>query len=1235
MTDNSVPRGWLSRLAGYCWRHRRSLVLSIGAAALATSLNVLLPVIERFVIDDAVIADSRPLLPLILALVLAAAGIFGLTFVRRYFGGRLAMDVQHDLRTDMFASLTRLDGTRQDELDTGQVVARSTTDLALVQGLLSVLPNLTGNVLLFVLSMVAMLIMSPLLTSVTLVVVPALWWLASRSRTRLFPATWYAQQRTADVAGVVEAAVTGVRVVKGFGQEDRELDRLDATATRLYAARMRAVRFTARYAPALQTVPSLGQVGVVALGGWLALRGEISLGTFLAFCTYLTQMNAPVHMLTGLLAVAQQARASVVRVFDVVDALPEVTERPGARELAPGPGAVELDGVTFGYLASEPVLRDVTLRVAPGETLALVGRPGSGKSTIAQLLPRFYDVQDGAVRIDGQDVRNVTIGSLRATIGVVQDESFLFSDTVAANIAYGMLDASRERIEAAARAAEADGFIRDLPAGYDTVVGERGLTLSGGQRQRIALARALLTDSRIVLLDDATSAVDARVEADIQRNLRRILAGRTTLLIAHRRSTLRLADRIAVLDAGRVAAVGTHDELVAGSPLYRELLAEPEPGATAEDPTPEPEPEPVVDKARIKAAKKAMKAGLGLDGSTGGGASALMSSMPATPQLVAQVAALPPADDTPEVPAAAARRAEPGFTLWRLLRRFRLALLVALLLVTADAGLALALPSVVRASVDNGVRRGSAATLLSIAAAGLTVVLAAWLVQVILVRVTGRTSERLLYTLRVKIFAQLQRLGLDYYEREMTGRIITRMTTDVDALSVFLQTGLVTAVVGAFTFVGIMVTLVVLDAQLALVVFIVLPPLFAATVWFRARTARAYRDAREKVGTVNAHLHEQMAGLRVAQSFRREDHALQRFASHSNAYRASRVRAQQYLAMYFPFVQFLTDVAAALALAVGAGRVHDGTLTVGALIAYLLYIDLFFTPIQRLSQIFDAYQQAVVALARIRELLATPTSTPVREDARPVPARLTGDIRLEGVCFTYPDSGRAALAGIDLHVPAGTTLALVGETGAGKSTLAKLLARYYDVSAGAILVDGADLRDWDLTGYRRRIGVVPQEAYLSAGTVRDAIAYGRPDATDAAVEEAARATGAWEAICRLPGGLEYPVGERGRNLSAGQRQLIALARAHLVDPDILLLDEATAALDLATEAAVTRAAQALARRRTTVLIAHRLSTAAAADRIVVLADGRIAECGAHEELLATGGRYAAMWAALGTDQAVR
>ncbi|MFF0542931.1 ABC transporter ATP-binding protein [Nocardia thailandica] len=1215
--------GWLTRLWRLCRRHPGLLVILAASILTGAAVEIAAPLVTKRAVDAAGLGDTAVIGAAALVLLLLALARFLATFARRLWAGKLSLDVQHTLRVSLLSSLQRLDGAGQDGLRTGQVVSRSITDLQLVQGFLAMVPWSGLAALQFVLAVGVMLVLSPPLALAALLVAPAMGVVVWRRRPVLYAATWSAQQRAAELAEHVEQTVTGVRVVKGFGQEARMVDLLEAHGRALYAERMRAARINSRFAPTVSALPQAGLVTVIAGGGWLALRGTIGIGTFLAFTAYLATMTASARTITSVVVMAQLTRAAADRVFEVIDTGPEHTDPPRPAELPDRPLGVEFDRVSFGFEPGRRVLTDLDLRVAPGETVAIIGPAGSGKSTLSLLLPRFYRPDAGAIRLTTRadpaapsgraiDLADLRAADLRAAVGVVFDDPFLFSDTIAANIALGRPGATDEEIRAAAKAAAADAFVTALPDGYDTVVGERGLTLSGGQRQRIALARVLLNRPRVLVLDDATSAVDAVTEAEIFANLPDP-GDRTTIILAHRESTLAHADRVIRLPGPPPTPTAPTE---AGAAARTPGSATDTPGAPSRPARPAADAPPRPGQYAFANAA---------------------DNVAETPELRRTLASLPPATESPG-PSAGLRAPEPGFSLPRLLRPVRALVAVVAVLLVADALIGVAFPPLVRYAIDAGVSGANEAALARAAIAGVVLVAAGWVVAAASTVLTARTGERVLFALRVRSYAHLQRLGLDYYEREMSGRIMTRMTTDVDALSTFLQTGVATTAVAVLTLAGIAVALVVLDAGLAVVVLATLPPLIVATVAFRKVSSVTYRVSRERISAVNADFHENIAGLRAVQAARHEPVAADRFATFSRRYRDARLRSQRAIAAYFAFVGAWADAAQAAVIFFGARAVADGSTSPGSLVAFILYLGLLFFPIQQLSQVFDGYQQARVGLRRIGELLRTPSSIAADPpDAVAVTGRLRGEITFDDVHFRYPGTSTPALCGVGFTVPAGATLALVGATGAGKSTVVKLLARLYDIpseTTGTIRVDGIDLRKFMLTDYRSRLGIVPQEAHLFTGDVASNIAFGQPDATPDDIERAAARVGASEMIAALPRKMDQPVGERGRGLSAGQRQLVALARAELVDPDLLLLDEATATLDPATEASVLVASSSLSRGRTTVVVAHRLATAARADLVAVIDHGRVAEFGTHAELVAAGGPYARLWAAAGAGDGI-
>ena len=545
--------------------------MSFVLAALARGAAAVIPYLVGVTIDR-IRAGNNELWPL--AAAIFAAGVINLGFSssRRLVAGQVSLGVEYDLRNRMYAHLQSLELGFFDAQQTGQLMSRATVDLQAVRFFL-------GYGLVFILqSLVTVVVAGALMFSLnaplallTLAPMPLIVWVAFRYGRRNRPASQEVQQRIAELTADVEENVSGIRVVKAFAQEQRQLDRFEAGVGRVYDQSMVSTKLQAFYQPLLGFIPMIGMAAVLLVGGRQAARGSISIGDFVAFYGYVAMLTGPVRMLGMALGMAQRAVASGARVFELLDRPPRLTAPVGAPPLPEGRGAIAMRGVTVAYEGSEPVLRDVDLSVAAGETVALVGPTGSGKTTLAALIPRLYDPVEGVVEIDGADVRSVDPESLRHQVALVSDDAFLVSASLRENIAYARPGATDAEVQRAASMAGLDEMIEALPDGYETIVGERGLTLSGGQRQRVAIARALIQDPRILILDDATSSLDASTEARVKQALGEVMQGRTTVIIGHRLSTIALADRIAVLDGGRLVAVGTHDELIEQSELYREI----------------------------------------------------------------------------------------------------------------------------------------------------------------------------------------------------------------------------------------------------------------------------------------------------------------------------------------------------------------------------------------------------------------------------------------------------------------------------------------------------------------------------------------------------------------------------------------------------------------------------------------------------------------------------------------
>ncbi len=573
--DPDREKTWLRRAMPIVLAHKKIFITSLVLSFVGLILQVQIPKLLQDAIESAIVKHTGTLSHYIwIMLILAvAAGIAG--YVSRYFLMRTAYEIEFDLRNIIYMHLTKMSFPFYDRVQSGQLISRANSDIRSVQMYLTFAPSILVQCSVALVAFAYMLSINVPLALVAMIPTPFVYFLGVQMRKRIFPVSWLIQARLADVATIVDENINGVRVVKSFAAEQRELTTLAKAADRLQWSYVKDADIRARFTPSVQNLPQIGLALVLLFGGWLALHGKLPIAALASFSLYIVMLQAPFQMLGMIIMMGQRAAASSQRIYEILDEQPTVVDRPGAVDLLQCRGDVRFESVDFKYAEDNPLVLDgFDLRIRPGETVALVGRTGCGKSTVARLLARFYDVTGGRVVLDDHDVRDYTITSLRGNVGIVLDEPFLFSVSIRDNIAYGLPNADFADIEAAAKAAGADEFVRELPDGYDTVVGERGYTLSGGQRQRIAIARTLLVNPPILVLDDATSAIDVQVELTIHGALRTLMEGRTTLIIAHRLSTISLADRVLLMDGGRIVADGTHAELIETVPLYGEVLAQ-------------------------------------------------------------------------------------------------------------------------------------------------------------------------------------------------------------------------------------------------------------------------------------------------------------------------------------------------------------------------------------------------------------------------------------------------------------------------------------------------------------------------------------------------------------------------------------------------------------------------------------------------------------------------------------
>ncbi len=1150
---------------------------------------------------DLALGSSRTSALVFTALAIVGAGLLRSVFSywQSYLSEFISQRVAYDLRNLLYNRLQRLSYAFHDRSQTGQLMSRATVDVEGVRMFVGF--ALLRGVYFFVLLIAIAIVLFFLNWQLALISLSVLPFISFRTIAiyRKLRVLWMKIQQGIGVLGtIVQENLVGARVVRAFAREHFESEKFRRQAEVIYNQEIESNNLLASNSPVMDFALMLAMAGILWFGGRQVVAGVLTQGELAQFLLYVVMLNMPVRMLGWLTTLYSRALSSGQRIFEILDEASPVEEKPDAIEPLEVKGLVRFENVSFNYDSHGATLKDISFEARPGQIVALVGASGSGKSTIANLIPRFYDVTAGRITIDDMDVRDLSLASLRRHIGIVHQDTFLFSGTIRENISYGRPDATLEEVIKAAKIAHLHDFIMSLPDGYETRVGERGITLSGGQRQRLAIARTILLNPRIIIMDDSTSNVDTETEYFIQRELSRLLAGRTAFIIAQRLRSVQMADLILVLKDGRIVERGTHQELIARNGLYQQLYA-------SQFQYEEGWGGPIAATVALEPVEDVFTGGDGHDSQ--GARRGRLSSLTGSDDIVFSK----PYD------LRVVSRLAKYFAPYKVAVPLTIA---ATLLYTFTI---VANPYIISVAINRYI---VAANL-----AGLSMIMLFFLGNALLylvslytqIRAEASVGQGILLNLRTDVFDHLQRLSVSFFDRNEVGRIMSRVQNDVGQLGEFLDSGIFWVTGEVVTLIAIAVAMFAMNFNLALITLSVIPLLIVFIVLWQKRSRQCFIRVRQAISAVNAALEENISGVRVIQSLSREEVNFQRFEQVNRVHFEANLKAGRLSAVMMPVVEFLMAIAMALIIFFGGMSVINGTLLVGALVAFALYIQSFFDPIRSLSNEYAQLQRAIASANRIFELLDVKPEIVDRPQSTKVP-RLKGEISFEGVSFSY-EPGLEVLHDINLHISPGETVALVGPTGAGKSTMVSLIARFYDVTKGRILVDGYDLREIEQTSYRRQLGLVLQDPFLFSGTIRDNIRYGNLEATEEEIVSVAKTVGAHDFIMRLEKGYDTWLQERGQNLSMGQRQLISFARALLANPAILLLDEAIANVDSHSELILKQALEPLLRGRTAVVIAHRLSTVRHADRIVVLDKGRLIEEGRHEELLARGGLYSRLY----------
>ncbi len=1190
--------------------YKTQTVLLFVITALASFLIIAPPLLIQFAIDQYILEKDLPGLVLILvAFVLLGLFIAGSGYLQRRMSEYVGSNVVRNIRDELFEHITCLPFSYFDTTSTGDIMARVTSDTnALTHFLNLTMITFVINVFMLLGILGVMFAWNVLFGVTFLALFPPILIALHLFKRKFLPAKREILRTNSLLTSSTQECFNGIREVKLYGREEFMEKTFQKWNDGNFNANVQTIKYQTILRPYVATILNVFSAIFIMIGSNLIIGNVLTLGEIIAALTYFTMIGSRIVYLIMFSDTYYNAKAASERIFDVLDKIPSITDSPDAIPFEHARGMIEFRDVHFGYDLPNEILKGISLKMRPGERIALVGPSGVGKTTLVHLIPRFYEVSRGELLVDGVNVNQYLLKSLRRNVGIVMQNVFLFDGTVAENIAYGQPDATPEEIQEAARVAQLDDEIQELPLKYNTPIGERGVKLSGGQAQRLAIARVLITNPKILIMDEPTANVDANTDQKVIQSLRQVMLGRTTIIIAHRLWTVKNADQIVLLKEGNIEAIGNHQELMTTSRFYREFFASQFMAGSSVDQNSAGDPKRETLNRDGREDTRHERAGRFRDGD---GTSGRNNGGSGSSEMLASGISINREES------ASLKGGHLRF-LYPYIKSHWWSIVQGILWTLVTTMVGLIPPLLLKTILDVYIPTANMIAILQYATILIGLYVANYFSRVAQNWVTGVTSQRIIRNLRVSIFRRFIRAPMRYFEQNKRGELVSVVTHDVSYLNSAVSSGLSNLFSAVFSVILLTVVMITLDWPLGLVASACMPIMLISISWYRRKIWKNDYEIQQKIAQMNANVEENISGVRVTQSLAMEQRSAKGFNQISRQLSELRTKSVKMFAKMNAVVSTFTYLLTAVIIAFGGYRYITGV-SIGVIVAFIQYTNQINNPINDLLLLSDTFIHASTALQHIRELMMIPPVIPEPDHPIPLPGDVRGEITLNKVYFSYTD--QPLYENLSLTIAAHEKLGIVGETGAGKTTLINLITRLYDVKAGSVRIDGIDVRSLRQQDLRSLIAIVSQDVFLFSDTIFNNIKFGRPTATEEEVYEAARIARADIFIQHQTRGYETKLGDQGAGVSGGQRQLLAYARLLIARPKIAILDEATSNIDSYTENLIQQNMDLAMKGSTVLIIAHRFATLKRVDRIILLSNAAIKALGTHDELMQSSEYY--------------